>query len=57
MLQVPIDYVGQYLEKKYLSKPVVIDETGMVCPECGASAVSQEGCLMCSNAKCGWSRC
>ena len=29
----------------------------MVCPECGAAVHRAEGCLLCANTECGWTRC
>ena len=29
----------------------------MVCPDCGATVHRVEGCLLCSNPECGWTRC
>jgi ribonucleoside-diphosphate reductase alpha chain len=28
-----------------------------ICPDCGATAHRAEGCLVCSNMECGWTRC
>jgi ribonucleoside-diphosphate reductase alpha chain len=55
-----VGYIFQYLDHEFLkTKPVEIEDkrehTGMLCPECGAEAVYEEGCLHCS--KCDWSRC
>lgn len=55
-----VGYIFQYLDHEFLkTKSVEIEgkkeHTGMLCPECGAEAVYEEGCLHCS--KCGWSRC
>jgi len=27
------------------------------CPDCGATIYQQDGCVICSNPECGWSRC
>lgn len=52
-----LDYIFSYLGGKFapdnLGKMI---DTGMLCPDCGASAILEEGCLRCS-VKCGWSRC
>lgn len=37
---------------KYMSNE---EETGDICPECGAALVREEGCIHCP--KCGWSKC
>ena len=29
----------------------------MICPDCGATVHRAEGCLICSNTECGWTRC
>ncbi|MCJ7541416.1 MAG: hypothetical protein MUO88_17340, partial [Desulfobacterales bacterium] len=29
----------------------------MICPDCGATVHRTEGCLLCSNNECGWTRC
>jgi len=52
-----IDYVYRYLSKQYLgnSSPRRYN-SGLLCPDCGAPVVAQEGCLYCSEG-CGWSRC
>jgi len=54
-----IDYMFRFLEKKFLSPdggPAAPASTGMLCPDCGAMAIFEEGCLRCA-AGCGWSRC
>mgnify|MGYP001819968914 CR=1 FL=1 len=28
-----------------------------ICPDCGATVHRAEGCLVCSNVECGWTRC
>ena len=28
-----------------------------ICPDCGATVHRAEGCLVCSNMECGWTRC
>jgi ribonucleoside-diphosphate reductase alpha chain len=53
-----VGYIFQYLDHEFLgTKPVedIKEHSGMLCPECGAEAVYEEGCLHCS--KCDWSRC
>lgn len=50
-----LDYLARYAQLKFLGVPTSYN-SGMVCPECGAHAISQEGCLVCSEG-CGWSRC
>lgn len=32
-------------------------EKNMICPDCGATVHRAEGCLLCSNMECGWTRC
>ena len=37
-----------------------IDASGiknMICPDCGETVHRAEGCLLCSNMECGWTRC
>jgi ribonucleoside-diphosphate reductase alpha chain len=53
------DYVARLLEKHYLgaSNVSLATPTGMLCPECGKMAVLQGGCLMCTDPRCGWTRC
>jgi ribonucleoside-diphosphate reductase alpha chain len=29
----------------------------MICPDCGATVHRAEGCMLCSNNECGWTRC
>jgi len=52
-----VDYLARWLEGEFLNGELE-DEPGlgMVCDDCGAPAINQEGCLLCS-ARCGWSRC
>jgi ribonucleoside-diphosphate reductase alpha chain len=53
-----VGYIFQYLDHEFIgTKPVedIKEHSGMLCPECGAEAVYEEGCLHCS--KCDWSRC
>jgi hypothetical protein len=28
-----------------------------ICPDCGATVHRAEGCLVCANMECGWTRC
>lgn len=56
-----LSYIYTYLGKKFLNGDSVAAirkdvSTGMFCPDCGAPAVFEEGCLHCA-AGCGWSRC
>ena len=53
-----VAYIYRYFGKKCLgdgSKPVA-SATGMLCPDCGAPAISEGACLKCSGV-CGWSVC
>lgn len=52
-----VAYIYRYLGHRFLegSKALPV-QTGMICPECGALAIAEEGCLSCSQS-CGWSRC
>ncbi len=50
-----LDYIARYAQRKFLGTPSDYN-SGMHCPDCGASVISQEGCLVCSE-NCGWSRC
>ncbi len=53
-----VAYIYRYMGQKCLTNGHAIKSagTGMVCPDCGAAAVAEEGCLKCSKG-CGWSRC
>jgi len=51
-----LDYIARYAEQKFLTTNSSY-ESGMFCPECSSPVISQEGCLVCSNTECGWSRC
>lgn len=50
-----LDYIGRYAQIVFLGTSPSYG-SGMVCPKCGSSVISQEGCLVCSE-NCGWSRC
>jgi len=50
-----LDYIARYAQFRFLGTHSNYN-SGMVCPDCGAHAISQEGCLVCSE-ECGWSRC
>lgn len=50
-----LDYISRYATLKFLGK-LTSYNSGMECPDCGASVTNQEGCLTCSE-NCGWSRC
>lgn len=58
-----LDYIGHYLEKKFLDNtkadPNLISKKsnnghGTICGECGRPAMFIEGCYKCN---CGWSKC
>lgn len=52
-----VAYIYRFLGHEFLNGQKVEETyTGMICPDCGAPAVSEEGCMHCS-ANCGWSRC
>jgi ribonucleoside-diphosphate reductase alpha chain len=34
-----------------------VSSRNMICPDCGAAVHRAEGCLLCSNTECGWTRC
>jgi ribonucleoside-diphosphate reductase alpha chain len=51
-----VDYVFRYLMKLMKNGNGKSEHSGMLCPECGAVAIYEEGCLKCSLC-CGWSRC
>lgn len=54
-----IDYIFRYLEREFVAEGerVTSDNgTGMSCPDCGAVAIAQEGCLVCVEG-CGWQKC
>lgn len=53
-----VAYIYRYFGKKCLplGEKSVSVQTGMLCPECGAPAITEEGCMKCSK-NCGWSRC
>lgn len=53
------DYVVRWLAREFLAgqqKPLATT-SGIFCPDCGAEAIYQAGCLTCSGKSCGWSRC
>ncbi len=51
-----VAYIYRYLGLKFLNgKHVEQLQTGMLCAECGAPAIAEEGCLKCTS--CGWTRC
>ena len=50
-----LDYIARYAQKRFLGASTSYS-SGMACPSCGAHAINQEGCLVCSE-DCGWSRC
>ena len=52
-----IDYISRFLEHTFLDTSVNKHKTGMLCPDCSKEAVNLEGCLMCVDSECGWSRC
>jgi ribonucleoside-diphosphate reductase alpha chain len=64
-LEVALTYADMYREvaKRIENADVHFNDghTGgiknMVCPECGAAIHRAEGCLLCSNTECGWTRC
>jgi len=52
-----LDYIFRYVQLRCNGKSLEkLEHSGMVCPNCGATVIFQEGCSSCS-AKCGWSRC
>lgn len=52
-----LDYIFRYIKLKFLNnKPLLLEASGMVCPDCQARAILEEGCLKCSK-NCGWSKC
>jgi len=52
-----VAYIYRYLGNTFLNgHDVKPGDTGMLCPDCGAAAIAEEGCLKCSKG-CGWSRC
>lgn len=53
-----IDYIFRWLEREFVPEGERIsdDGTGMECPDCGAAAIAQEGCLVCREG-CGWQKC
>jgi ribonucleoside-diphosphate reductase alpha chain len=53
-----IDYIARYLEATFLGGTNGEHKrTGMLCPECSKEVVNLEGCLICTDVVCGWSRC
>lgn len=50
-----LDYLARYAQLKFLGAPTDYN-SGTFCAECGAHAINQEGCLVCSE-NCGWSKC
>ena len=52
-----LDYIFRYVQLRCVGKSLEkLEHSGMVCPECGATVIFQEGCSSCA-AQCGWSRC
>lgn len=51
-----LDYIFRYAMKEFGKGGLVGVDSGMLCPNCGAAVILQEGCLLCS-AGCGWTRC
>jgi len=53
-----LDYIYRFLGRRFIETDGKLEQlnSGMLCPDCGAEAVLQEGCLTCSRG-CGWSRC
>lgn len=51
-----LDYIFRYVQLRCSDEAVRLENSGMVCPDCGAAIRFQEGCLCCL-AQCGWSRC
>jgi len=50
-----LDYLARYAQVKFLGAPSDYN-SGTFCPNCGAHAINQGGCLVCSES-CGWSKC
>lgn len=55
-----VDYIARWLILKFNS-PIMatqpMQDTGLLCPDCGSKAIAYEGCLRCVNDACGWERC
>lgn len=60
------DIIAKALQQEYNNKTkivsedisVVVEETDInKCPECGSSIQLTEGCIVCSNPDCGYSKC
>ena len=41
----------------YFNEIDVPKDKNTICPDCGATVHRAEGCLVCSNVECGWTRC
>lgn len=57
LLSIP-DAIAWVLENRYLQNEPLKQDKRMnndICPECGASLLSQEGCMLCP--QCGYSKC
>jgi hypothetical protein len=56
-----VDYVVRWLGSKYLSNTeinnLILNESGLFCPECGQECIYESGCLSCKDKSCGWNRC
>jgi len=50
-----LDYLARFAQVKFLGAPSDYN-SGTFCPNCGAHAINQGGCLVCSES-CGWSKC
>ena len=53
------DTMGLALDKYCASRDTLVRKSPSydLCPECSSRLVRQEGCLKCTSATCGWSRC
>ena len=64
-LEVALEYGDVYREvanqiqdsDSYFNEIDAPKDKNTICPDCGATVHRAEGCLVCSNMECGWTRC
>ncbi len=64
-LEVALEHADVYREvakqiqdaDSYFNEINAPKDKNTICPDCGATVHRAEGCLVCSNMECGWTRC
>jgi len=64
-LEVALEHADVYREvakqiqdaDSYFNEMNAPKDKNTICPDCGATVHRAEGCLVCSNMECGWTRC